>query len=1455
MKKPSSPPQKHPLPSHLYRAICGVMFMGAMTAHASDIEIYQSSKNSNVTLMLMVDVSGSMNLANTLRDDYNLRSGNGPQFGNDNIRIATPIMDELAKNNTYFALIKNAGYPRYPDITDATIFAKNFQITNWGKYTARQAYAEYIKYHEFSPNSYCQGVYMTKYRVKNPPNPYRAYWDALGDAPADTVDGWIPTMIDEPASTYDPVTNPYGRPYARQYCRVPVDATTLDSKYWTSFGGTSVGSSWIMNPDSGCKMFNDLGKEVTQATEATHRRCYARMSRVKDALWEVLKGNPDKGIAPLGDDISVGISTLGLQLRNKTSTGAWSLENPLNSILPSTLPSVADNLRYRQLGAIRFPAQPLGDEVTVNGTKMTHRDHLLTLLQDVEVFDALGATPTARSYAESAAYMLGTTTQDDHNVYETDLWNTANGAHRVCVAWNNGTTISHNSLNIIPCTEWAFANETAFRNGDVKHIDGYKIAADRFTGKHRRHTETGNYRNVDELLGIPRNTGVIYYGSKTPSGLVFSDKSTKNDDGTGYKQPDSIANQTHPECSGQGIYALSDGMPSTLLGEENQMKLALGSKGSQFSCGVAEGSGLIQDWRCMWGLSEALLDPAKNPSGRVIKTAAVGFAREYAQGGLTPYDASKTTQENLDALKDSSGNAIPEEVPAGANENTRALITMANFARWGIKGGGGWYAGASTQDVVNSINSFVQSLTTDIPTVATGQPFIPIDPLNRLAYMDHAYYGSFTPEVANAKRFWSGDMNKYLVKNQLLLGQSDSPLFNSSTGLINTATIGYWGSGVVSKLPLRNNNRPVFTNANGSLVGVTVRELYDNTSGGNLGEDNRHNTWLNILGYNAPIGSTKVTESSLNSTPEVRQVGALLHSTPIILTQESNTPTRSGSRFSYADRKDYVLYGSTQGILHVVDAESGVEKLAFVPFEMVQNHAENFQPAEQADGTMTYGVDGQWTAYTQYIANGGKYTVKGDGTATSTNLNNKAMQWVYGGLRMGGRSYYALDLSDIDNPRLKFHINPETAGTGTPLSYMGQSWSKPTLGFVNWPNATTNKKERRLVMFVGGGYDEGYEDRTYTQTNGKGAGVYMFDAHTGDLLWWGSSHATTSTGTTHATNNADLKYSVAGNIATYDRNNDGFVDNLFFGDLGGQVFRVDIDNASNEPVSRIVRLYNGHQANGLSPRFYETPSFSVHSHDSYKDGGNNQFGVVSIASGNRSSPLAKGAESASDALFVIYDYDTLRKDSVKSTTTPLVSDASTDNLVTLTADIIKNNRGLAMNDPNLDKSTHPMGSDGARRQGWKYYLSPSSAGSLKGYSSPRVVDNFLFLNTYSPDHVTRDNECSAGIVGKSYQELFCMPTGICNVKQNTIIQPEGLINPDGSPDTNGSPYRSLVGIGIVNTAVGNAESGNVTNRVGATGPMIDCTLPANQGKLVCLNEVSNIQNKPVRWYENQPRTQ
>ncbi|MGA5989123.1 hypothetical protein ACPB4A_26055, partial [Escherichia coli] len=73
----------------------------------------------------------------------------------------------------------------------------------------------------------------------------------------------------------------------------------------------------------------------------------------------------------------------------------------------------------------------------------------------------------------------------------------------------------------------------------------------------------------------------------------------------------------------------------------------------------------------------------------------------------------------------------------------------------------------------------------------------------------------------------------------------------------------------------------------------------------------------------------------------------------------------------------------------------------------------------------------------------------------------------------------------------------------------------------------------------------------------------MFDADNGELLWWASSNLAADVNSENSPNALkvdDMKYSVVSQIKTVDRNNDGLVDHLYFGDLGGQVWRIDLNN-------------------------------------------------------------------------------------------------------------------------------------------------------------------------------------------------------------------------------------------------------------------------------------------------------
>lgn len=1172
---------------------------------------------------------------------------------------------------------------------------------------------------------------------------------------------------------YDVITYADGRKASGSNIRIDYTDKRHGPAFPRSFAYIPVNSSNKAYPQ--CEGPVPAHLNSTEGRRGMEYRCYRRIVRLKDAFIEVLtKKNGNE--YEVDDEKIIGLANYSTYKED----------------------GFGDNFT----GTILVPARRLGD--IVDGGK-TQREILIEKIKNISY---TGYTPTAHAYAEVASYLFGTSTSD--------------GVAREYFGKNHSARPNprrpDNYHTLLCQTFNADGTCSKFLDAWVKLPNAINNLMNSSNKVRTIKADVDIYGNVN----IKPDGTFTYDTHKTvwQGGFYASTPSSKN--GNVYKMPDSIkeqqVNTSKQLCSAQGIYVLTDGEPNMNHYGDLVWRAAL--RDNNFSCDVAGGGA----WDCMHEASKRLLDPKKNPGKLRFITAVVGFGAGF--NTVAAYDKTKSDEDNIKAV-----------------DEAKASNDVKNAAKWGIMGQGGWYSGNSSADVVNSINAFLNNLKVTMPEVNTGQVLVPVDPLSPLTIMDQGFYGSFKPVVDQKRVYWTGDVNKYDIKGNILTRADGSSVFDNQ-GLMKANPNGLWGTGMVSQMPLRGapaTNRTVFTDintdGNNGLTQVTLDLLYN---GKRLDVEPTKRIWLNILGYSvqlsgATLPKTPTLKELESHKAEQREMGALLHSTPILLTQQGKVERANGGINTKADRKDYVLYGSTQGMLHVVDSDTGQEKFTFVPQEMLKSQPLAFQASKNADGDMGYGIDGEWVAYTQYAGNReGTFTVKTDGTIKSSEakeLNGKGLQWVYGGLRMGGRSYYALDLSDISanstNPKLKFHINPDGAPAGTALSYMGQSWSKPTLGFVKWGG------ESRLVMFVGGGYDEGYESRLYNQTNKKGAGVYMFDAHDGQLLWWAS--ANTGTGATKSTTNAHLQYSVASSIATFDRNNDGTVDHLLFGDLGGQVFRVDLngDSKTTTDFAQVYRIYNDHKDSGLSPRFYEEPVLSAHS-----DNTSNRFGIISIASGNRSSPLARGTESAKDAYYAIFDH------SIFNPTNPPknynANWSASDTFVTL-----------------VDKSTEAVKAKNGDKfnRGWKYELSQES-GQFKGFSTPFVVDNFAFLTTYTPDGGTVDaGNCGQGILGQSYREVFCLPGGVCEPQQLKKLFPDGK---NTAGHGNVRPIHFGFAIGTVDSSIVNSGDSRYIQGGAGAGDGFDCTKAKDDPKHPnygrCIMQLGNIANHSLRWYEYNPRS-
>jgi type IV pilus assembly protein PilY1 len=605
---------------------------------------------------------------------------------------------------------------------------------------------------------------------------------------------------------------------------------------------------------------------------------------------------------------------------------------------------------------------------------------------------------------------------------------------------------------------------------------------------------------------------------------------------------------------------------------------------------------------------------------------------------------------------------------------------------------------------------------------------------------------------------------------------------------------------------------------------------------------------LNYLGYDLPLSTTTVLPSLLPvpSKPFIT-LGGSIHSFPVQLTY-------SGELDANGDlttvRKQSVLFGSMEGGLHVLDAKQGVEQMVFVPSDILKDPSasKSLRGVDQA-GDLTHGVSGAWVADPAY-----KFS-KGSGSATSS-VDARQMN-VYGGMRMGGSSFYGLDLLNPTSPKLLFRVGPDLGGK---YSRMGQSWSKPVLANVRYNGVITR------VVIVGGGYDMCYENPRFklgqsnpaeygggcNKSQAMGNAVYMLDANTGSVLWWASNSGADN-------NNPNMTHSIVSRISTLDRDADGLVDHLYFGDLGGQVFRADFNNKSTATkfgvrVVRMANLGSTTVSSGDQPRFYQPPTLTIH------DVGVNTFIVVGIASGDRSTPLDVSPSIGREAMlpstalsgrptnkvYGLIDRDFINKNLMS------IADGDLKTKDIVLSNLVENPQTLSMS--NLTDKLSPS-SGSATNQGWYRSLSSDYAGNkvagrtdggVKAFEEePIAIKNNLFIPVYDPEGTGLDpvDPCSTRIIGESNRQQYCLPFGKC---ETTALEEKTGFRISGGKNQN------VIGSGIRGITLGPGNPGGTGGPGGPSGSGTknscgNLTLVGNitgSGEWQC----SRLLN-PIRWYE------
>ena len=323
--------------------------------------------------------------------------------------------------------------------------------------------------------------------------------------------------------------------------------------------------------------------------------------------------------------------------------------------------------------------------------------------------------------------------------------------------------------------------------------------------------------------------------------------------------------------------------------------------------------------------------------------------------------------------------------------------------------------------------------------------------------------------------------------------------------------------------------------------------------------------------------------------------GDVIHSQPVVINYGGTTGP-------------YVFYGSNDGMFHGVkggviektedsSSEDGEEVWAFTA-------PEHFPQLKLLydNTTLTGGFDNK-----PYFFDGsvGSYVVYNSNDEVSSAI-------IYLTARRGGELLYALDVTDPEAPLIKWRKSSADNG----YSELGQTWSKPV---VTKLKVGTQDK---IVLMMGLGYDPDVDDGpSVTRTQGRG--VIVIDALTGEDIWQVTSGSVSSPSGT-VLSEANMTFSVPSDLAVVDRDGNGYSDRVYFGDTGGQLWRLDIASATvgDWKATRLFRFSTAPQ------RFLNTPDV-VESPDGNYD-------MIIIGSGNREKPVDT---SVQNYMIFYRDYD------------------------------------------------------------------------------------------------------------------------------------------------------------------------------------------------------------------------
>jgi type IV pilus assembly protein PilY1 len=747
----------------------------------------------------------------------------------------------------------------------------------------------------------------------------------------------------------------------------------------------------------------------------------------------------------------------------------------------------------------------------------------------------------------------------------------------------------------------------------------------------------------------------------------------------------------------------------------------------------------------------------------------------------------------------------------GDDDAVQLFQDTADNGQGAAEGEGEYYSASDAESLSDALTTIISDvLDTNSAFVA---PVVPSSPENRIDSGDRVYFGFFYPETGGN---WLGNLKKFGLNDDGEVVDANDDIATDDDGEFLDSAVSYWGSDadggevdeggvgqIMAERDLATDPRNIYTYTGSSTDLTDDSNAFSSTNSAltystfDVDSDSEKEAIINyIQGYDS------YDEDIDGDTEEQREwpLADILHSSPAIQIYQSFSEENESDT---AYNKSIIYVGSNDGQIHAFWDATGEELWSFIPFEMLpnlQNLPDNDIHEYYIDSSpvlISYDYDGDGNIGTGPESS----TDDSDADGYANDGSNDKVILLFG-LRRGGGintlsatesrgAYYALDVTDPENPEFMWCMDNTTDSDNDGIAdyaELGETWSEPTHGKVRYDGLT------RIVAFIGAGYDNNEDlrfgdtqtfpddtdtatdtttstsdagdvtsDGTSSQVNPRGRGIYMIELgyyssttglvefHDSPVKLWEYVYDSS-----RSTNNPE--YSFPTGLVAHDSDSDGYIDRLYGGDTGGNMWRFDIASKTNQDAwsAQIIFSANPSDSTNSESGDSATNGRKIFYRPDIVDESN--YTGLYFGSGDRAHPQN---QAVIDRLYAFYDRDdgtTQTEAMMVNVTDDTLQSSDAAGLTTSSECTITSSSAYCVLQ-NLYSSEY---------YGWFIKLDEDEGEKVLAY--PSVYNGVAYFTTYVPE-MDSDDPCLSSSLGESWLYAVDYKTG------------EAVFNYDDSNDT------------------------------------------------------------------------